>query len=137
MYEVLMSGGSGSPDAPKLPFHAFSQLQADEIAAAKLLIEQQWPQGTSIHYKVLTLMEPDKDAALEYLAAEHANTTLPSLERRASLNYYIRNTVCIVGVGRLLTVAEQISRSNCQSNHLQSRKECSIGPERSRTWRWK
>jgi Cu2+-containing amine oxidase len=99
-------------------YHVFSQLQAAEIEKVKILINRLWPEGTKFQYKVLTLQEPDKDEALAYLEAEHSGGPLPAVERRAWVNYYIRNTVRRLAIKeRLLMKVEQIPRGNCQSYH--------------------
>jgi primary-amine oxidase len=45
-----------------------------------------------LHFKVVTLEEPPKTEVLRYLDAEHNKKPLPSVSRRAFINYYIRNT---------------------------------------------
>jgi hypothetical protein len=50
---------------------------------------------THVHFKVVTLQEPPKVEVLKYLEAEHGNKPLPAISRKAFINYYIRNTVCL------------------------------------------
>ena len=73
--------------------HPFSSLNESEIRDVARLIRNQWPESTEIQFKVLTLLEPPKEEALLYLDAEHGQFTLPFIERRAWVNYYIRKTV--------------------------------------------
>lgn len=81
--------------------HPIGPLTASEISASSKLIKEQWPQGTDIQFKVITLKEPNKSELVPFLAAEHAGHTLPfeSIDRRSFVNYYIRNTVSKEGNG--------------------------------------
>ncbi|KAF2457389.1 copper amine oxidase [Lineolata rhizophorae] len=72
--------------------HPLSPLSADEIAAASALVRSLWPAGTDLQFKVIMLEEPEKSDVLPYLDAEHAQQSLPKIDRRAWVNYYIRNT---------------------------------------------
>ncbi|KAJ5108251.1 copper amine oxidase [Penicillium angulare] len=68
--------------------HPFSQLTATEIQRSGQLVSQLFP-GISLIFKSITLYEPDKEQALEYLEAEHAgNAMRPIVERRSILAYY-------------------------------------------------
>jgi Cu2+-containing amine oxidase len=77
--------------------HPLAALSREEIKIVSTLIKKLWPPPTEIHFKVLTLLEPPKDQVLSYLEIEHGsnNTNLrnPAPDRRAWVNYYIRNTV--------------------------------------------
>ena len=74
--------------------HPFSPLSASELQDAAAIIKASWPAHTDLHFKVVTLQEPPKVEALKYLEAEHSGKPLPSIARKAFVNYYIRNTVC-------------------------------------------
>lgn len=74
------------------PSHPLAPLSAAELAAAAAIIKASWPAHTNLHFKVVTLEEPPKSEVLAYLDAEHNKQPLPSISRRAFLNYYIRNT---------------------------------------------
>jgi primary-amine oxidase len=73
--------------------HPFSALTESEIRTSVRLVRALWPVSTDIQFKVITLSEPPKHDAMPYLEAEHRCLELPSLDRRAFINYYIRNTV--------------------------------------------
>jgi primary-amine oxidase len=75
--------------------HPLSPITADEITHASALIRSLWPENTSIQFKVITLDEPSKAEVIPYLDAEHGRESLPAIERKAFVNYYLRNTVCI------------------------------------------
>jgi primary-amine oxidase len=75
--------------------HPLSPLSAAELQDAAAIIKASWPAHTDLHFKVVTLQEPPKVEVLKYLEAEHSGKPVPSLSRKASINYYIRNTVCI------------------------------------------
>jgi len=73
--------------------HPFAPLSKDEILNASRLVQAQWPEGTDLHYKAVTLEEPLKAEAVHYLVAEHEGKSVPSIDRRALVAYYIRKTV--------------------------------------------
>jgi primary-amine oxidase len=75
--------------------HPLSPLSAAELQDAAAIIKASWPAHTDLHFKVVTLQEPPKVEVLKYLEAEHSGKPVPSLSRKAFINYYIRNTVCI------------------------------------------
>ncbi|EOD50606.1 putative copper amine oxidase protein [Neofusicoccum parvum UCRNP2] len=72
--------------------HPLAPLSGDEIKAASAIIQSAWPQGTNLHFKAVTLEEPPKAEVVPYLDAEHSGAPLPTLRRRAFINYYIRQT---------------------------------------------
>lgn len=72
--------------------HPLAPLSAEEITSAASIIKASWPGKTDLHFKSITLEEPPKVEVLKYLDAEHNNKPLPSINRQAFLNYYIRNT---------------------------------------------
>jgi primary-amine oxidase len=75
------------------PHHPLASLDEYEIRFTATLIQNLWPPSTDIHFKVITLLEPPKDELLEYFEAEHEKSMLPELQRKAWVNYYLRNTV--------------------------------------------
>lgn len=74
--------------------HCIAPLTGDEISHASGLVKALYPSNTSLQFKVVTLQEPPKVEVLQYLEAEHSKGPLPAIERKAWVNYYIRNTVC-------------------------------------------
>jgi primary-amine oxidase len=80
--------------------HPLSALSGEEINLVAALIKGIYPTAAEIHFKVLTLHEPPKEQVLSYLDAEHAIDDGPFKhrvpDRKAWVNYYIKNTVqCI------------------------------------------
>jgi primary-amine oxidase len=73
--------------------HCIAPLTGDEISNASSLVKALYPSNTSLQFKVVTLQEPPKVEVLRYLEAEHSRGPLPAIERKAFVNYYIRNTV--------------------------------------------
>jgi primary-amine oxidase len=73
--------------------HPLAELSAPEIQTAAAIIKASWPAHTDLYFKVVTLQEPPKVEVLKYLEAEHNGKPLPSISRKAFINYYIRNTV--------------------------------------------
>ncbi|TKX21593.1 copper amine oxidase-4 [Elsinoe australis] len=72
--------------------HIFAPLSGDEIKNAAALVAGAWPNGTEIYYRAVTLEEPLKVDAIKYLEAEHSGNALPSIDRKAYVNYNIVNT---------------------------------------------
>ncbi|KAF2746947.1 hypothetical protein M011DRAFT_444704 [Sporormia fimetaria CBS 119925] len=72
--------------------HPLAPLSASEITSVASIIKTSWPAHTDLHFKAITLEEPPKIEVLKYLEAEHGNKSLPSINRKAFINYYIRNT---------------------------------------------
>jgi primary-amine oxidase len=79
--------------AKTVPSHPLAPLSATELKTAASIIRASWPARTDLHFKVVTLQEPPKVEVLKYLEAEHGNKSLPTVPRKAFINYYIRNTV--------------------------------------------
>lgn len=73
--------------------HPLSPITASEITHASQLIRGLWPANTNLQFKAITLEEPPKAQVLPYLEAEHTGAPLPSIERKAFINYYLQNTV--------------------------------------------
>ncbi|KAL8718771.1 MAG: hypothetical protein Q9225_004134 [Loekoesia sp. 1 TL-2023] len=72
--------------------HPLSPLTSSEINNAARLVQSLYPAGTSLQYKAVTLHEPAKAQLVPYLDAEHNGSRTPSIERKAFVCYYIRNT---------------------------------------------
>ena len=81
----------------KIPYtsHPFQSLSPSEIEAAAAVVKAEYPSDADLHYKAITLLEPEKEVVKIWLAADQK----PSLDRRAFVLYYLRNTV------RTLTMA--------------------------------
>lgn len=77
----------------KMVNHPLSPLSASEINRSSQLIRALYPSQVNLHFKVVTLDEPKKALLIPYLDAEHDGRAVPSLDRKAFLCYYIRNTV--------------------------------------------
>jgi len=77
--------------------HPLAPLTANEINIASGFVQNLWPAGTDLQFKAVTLQEPLKVEALQFLEAEHSGAPLPSIDRKAFVNYYLKNTVCFNG----------------------------------------
>ena len=89
---------SPSPSATadtQVASHPLSPLTASEIVTGAKLIRGLYPTQTKIHFKAITLEEPEKAQLVPYLDAEHNGRPLPRIPRKAFVNYYIRNTVSL------------------------------------------
>jgi Cu2+-containing amine oxidase len=75
------------------PHHPLASLSEYEIRLTATLIKNLWSSSIDIYFKVITLLEPPKHELLEYFDADHRGSTLPYIERKAWVNYYLRNTV--------------------------------------------
>jgi primary-amine oxidase len=73
--------------------HPLGPLTAAEITESARLIKAFWPSNTDIHFKSITLQEPNKADLVPFLAAEHSGRPTPTVERKSFVLYYIRNTV--------------------------------------------
>jgi primary-amine oxidase len=81
--------------AKSVSSHPLAPLSASELQNAAAIIQASWPAHTDLYFKVVTLQEPPKTEVLKYLEREHGSgEQLPSISRKAFINYYIRNTVC-------------------------------------------
>jgi len=89
-----VDGANGAEKRAPFPSHPLGPLSADEIARSSHLIAQEWPQGTSLLFKVVKLREPAKKELVPYLEAERAGGELAPIDRRSDVLYYIKNTVC-------------------------------------------
>ena len=81
--------------AKHVPSHPLSPLTASEITTSAELIRGLYPSQTNLQFKAITLEEPEKAQLIPFLEAEHCGGRSPSIDRKALVNYYIRNTVCI------------------------------------------
>ncbi|KAI9798825.1 MAG: hypothetical protein M1825_004998 [Sarcosagium campestre] len=72
--------------------HPLIPLTSIEIRHAARLIRSQFPSAADLQFKAITLQEPEKRLLVPFLAAEHARRAPPRIDRRAFVNYYIRNT---------------------------------------------
>jgi len=73
--------------------HPFAPLSGDEMISAATILRKAWPAATDLHFRVITLREPNKQEVIPVLEAEakgETSTSLPS--RKAFCVYYIRNT---------------------------------------------
>ena len=70
-----------------------SPLTASEITTSAKFIRGLYPSGADLHFKAITLQEPEKAQLAPYLDAEHNGQTTGHIDRKAFVNYIIRNTV--------------------------------------------
>jgi primary-amine oxidase len=75
--------------------HPLAPLGCSEITTCAHLVMDKYPQGTNLQFKAITLLEPKKEDAIPYLAAERGRERLPHIARKAFVAYYIRNTVTL------------------------------------------
>jgi primary-amine oxidase len=94
-----MSTESSIPSAAAqgaVTMHPLAALSAEELKIVSGLIKGLYPSTIEINFKVLTLKEPPKEQVLSYLEAEHAGGDAlikhAAPDRRAWVNYYIKNT---------------------------------------------
>ncbi|KAI9787631.1 MAG: hypothetical protein M1839_000162 [Geoglossum umbratile] len=78
------------PEKP-LTVHPLAPLSSSEITTCARLVRGRSP-GTSLQFKAITLLEPEKKDVIPYLAAERERKCLPHIARKAFVVYYIRNT---------------------------------------------
>lgn len=77
----------------QIPMHPLSPLTAAEITRSAELIKTMYPHRIDLHFKAVTLEEPEKALLVPYLEAEHHGRTTSPIDRKAFVCYYIRNTV--------------------------------------------
>ena len=77
----------------QLPIHPLSPLTSSEISTAAGLIRGLYPSKADLQFKTITLEEPAKSQLAPYLDAEYHGHPTGRIERKAFVNYYIRNTV--------------------------------------------
>ncbi|KAL1586008.1 hypothetical protein WHR41_04737 [Cladosporium halotolerans] len=78
--------------AKQMTTHPLAPVSADEIKQAVSFIRAQWPADTDLHFKCITLQEPAKAEVVPYIEAEANGQSLPGIDRRAMVTYYIRKT---------------------------------------------
>lgn len=88
-----VSSGPATRATKQMELHPLAPLTADEITTAAAIVRGVWPEKTDLHFKVITLQEPPKSEVVPYLEAEHEGGQLPTIGRKAFVNYYLRNTV--------------------------------------------
>jgi primary-amine oxidase len=93
MSTTQVSWTSPTPRADPVANHPLSPLTAWEISTSSQLIHRLYPPRTDLHFKAVTLQEPEKAQALPYLEAEHRGTPPAPIDRKSFVCYYIRNTV--------------------------------------------
>ena len=75
--------------------HPLAPLSSPEITTCVHLVRGRSPQGTSLRFKAITLLEPEKKDVIPYLAAEREGKCPPHIARKAFVVYYITNTVTL------------------------------------------
>ena len=75
------------------PAHPLCPITAAEIKQSARLIKNLFPAKTEFIFKTITLEEPEKAQLVPYLDAEHSQGTLPQIDRKTFVCYYLRNTV--------------------------------------------
>lgn len=99
--------------AKQMTTHPLAPVSADEIKQAVSFIRAQWPADTDLHFKCITLQEPAKAEVVPYIEAEANGQSLPGIDRRAMVTYYIRKTVSfLVRLGFLSLPSDRKSRTN-------------------------
>ena len=73
--------------------HPLSPLTSSEITASANLVKGLYPSDIKLSFKTITLQEPEKAQLLPYLDAQHNGHSTGRIDRRAFVNYIIRNTV--------------------------------------------
>lgn len=73
--------------------HPFAPVTKSEIENAAALVKAQWPQGTDLHFKAITLEEPLKAEMVKYLEAEFQGAQPQPIDRKVLVTYYLRMTV--------------------------------------------
>lgn len=73
--------------------HPLNPITESEIRRAVNILRSKYPEGTKLHFKAVTLEEPEKALMMPYLQAEHNGGDLPRIDRKIFVNYYLRNTV--------------------------------------------
>ncbi|KAE8451561.1 hypothetical protein EG329_003634 [Mollisiaceae sp. DMI_Dod_QoI] len=71
--------------------HPLDPLSAEEVVQVSSLLKSKSP-DKSLHFKIITIIEPPKEKLRPFLKAERNGTAGPPLPRRASALYYHRGT---------------------------------------------
>ena len=95
---VTSADSNGSAGPPAYQAHPIGPLSSQEIEGASALIRRAWPDGTYFQFKVITLLEPAKAELVPYLDAERKGQQHHSIDRRAFVVYYLKNTVRIFSI---------------------------------------
>ncbi|KAI4091767.1 MAG: hypothetical protein LQ344_003871 [Seirophora lacunosa] len=90
--------------------HPLSPLTSSEISNVSTLVQSLYPRSTKLQYKSITLQEPEKAHLVPFLDAEHNGLKKSTIERRAFVAYYIRNT------DKLHEAIINLSRQKVESN---------------------
>lgn len=93
-----MATNAVSPSLPirvakNMTTHPLAPVNADEIKQAASFVQAQWPAGTDLHFKSITLHEPAKAEVIVYLEAIDNGKAPNKIDRRVMVSYYIRKTV--------------------------------------------
>lgn len=107
--------------------HPLCPITASEIKRAADLMRNLYPSKTDLHFKAITLEEPEKAQLVPYLEAEHSGGRLPRIDRKAYVSYYIRNTVslnrnCYMNGPRTILTWKHRTNSTKLSSIFHSRK---------------
>ena len=92
--------------------HPLAPVTAEEIENAVSIMKSQWPENTNFQFKAVTLQEPPKAEAVPYIEAEFQGDSLPHIDRRVFVTYYIRNTVRIPPLDIEYMIADGRNRTN-------------------------
>ena len=92
--------------------HPLAPVNAAEIKQAVSYVRAQWPADTDLHFKCITLQEPAKKEVVPYLEAEASGTSLPQIDRRVLVTYYLRRTVrerlAVINIHSSETVTDKV-----------------------------
>ena len=100
-----VNSANGTKGPATYPSHPLGPLSGVEITQSSRLVTESWPEGTLFQFKSVKLREPAKKELVPYLTAERAGGSLPSIDRRSDVLYYIRNTVSqILDIPRLFNM---------------------------------
>ena len=78
---------------PAYTIHPLAPLTSGEILQSRDLIQSLYSASTALLFKQITLQEPRKEELVPYFDGEHRGVQAQGIDRRAFINYYIRNTV--------------------------------------------
>ena len=110
--------------------HPLAPLSSGEIQNTAQILRTQWPEGTDLQFKSITLSEPSKAALAPYLQAENQGLVVPPLDRRAYVSYYLRKTVRHMSFSCAVIVLRPSARPyaslvSCSQSRLQRMPACS------------
>ena len=88
--------------------HPLNPVTESEILGAANILRSKYPEGTKLHFKAITLEEPEKAIMMPYLQAEHNGGILPKIDRKVFISYYLRNTVSRKNQESVIEVVEQM-----------------------------